>query len=274
MKALQVAGGKMQDLVGEEASKGWNLLGDKYPELKNALGGEGEELKKLTEKHGPEARQIATDFYTQASALVAKGGFNSETYESVSKLLKEKKDQVAKFSQKAGKDAWDSSSKAASPFLEKMPDVKQLLDENLDKVSGYVGEDRVKIVKDVYAELADIGKSNKSVEEKTKLAKKLVEEKLGTTSQFASVAQDKASDLVGGGRKWLESAVPGLGGMTKVFDEVDIKALKELASKRGEDGEKLLNSTYEEIKQILSKKSEEAKKLAEKSAAEAKDAKK
>ena len=91
--------------------------------------------------------------------------------------------------------------------------------------------------------------------------------------------------------------------LCKVFDEVDIKAIKELASKRGEDGEKLLNSTYEgkhsrllrsllafyesreltltillsrytEIKQILSKKSEEAKKLAEKSAAEAKDAKK
>ncbi|GAA5827949.1 hypothetical protein JCM5353_007755 [Sporobolomyces roseus] len=274
MKALQAAGGKMQDLIGEEASKGWNLLGDKYPELKNTLGGEAEEFKKLADTHGPEARQIATDFYTQGAAIFAKGGFNSETYESAKKLLAEKKNEITKFSQKAGKDAWETSSKAASPFLEKVPDVKQLLDENLDKVSGYVGEDRVKIVKDVYAELADIGKSNKSVEEKTKLAKELVESKLGKSSQFASVVGDKANDLVGGGKKWLESAVPGLGGMTKVFDEVDIKALKELASKRGEDGEKLLNSTYEEIKQILSKKSEEAKKLAEKSAEEAKSAKK
>lgn len=49
MKALQAAGGKMQDLIGEEASKGWNLLGDKYPELKNTLGGEAEEFKKLAD---------------------------------------------------------------------------------------------------------------------------------------------------------------------------------------------------------------------------------
>ncbi|GAA6021016.1 hypothetical protein JCM11491_005965 [Sporobolomyces phaffii] len=274
LKALQTAAGKMQELVGEEASKGWSLLGEKYPDLKKALGGEGEELKKLTEKHGPEARQIATDFYSQASALVAKGGFNTETYESVKKLLEQKKEEVAKFSQKAGKDAWESSSKAASPFLEKMPDVKQLVDDNLSKVSGYVGEDRVKIVKEVYAELADIGKSDKSVEEKTKLAKKLVEEKLGTTSAFASNAADKATDLAGNAKQWLEGAVPGLGGLTKVFDEVDLKALKELASKRSEDSEKLLNSTYEEIKQILAKKSEEAKKLGSKTVDEAKDAKK
>jgi len=154
-----------------------------------------------------------------------------------------------------------------------MPDIKDLVDENLNKVSGYVGEDRVKIVKEVYSELADIGKSNKSVEEKTKLAKKLVEEKLGTTSAFASTAADKATDLAGNAKQWLEGAT-GLGGLTKVFDEVDIKALKELATKRGEDGEKLLNSTYEEIKQILAKKSEEAKKLGSKTVDEAKDAKK
>lgn len=169
IRALQTAAGKMQDLVGEEASKGWSLIGEKYPDLQKALGGEGEELRKLTEKQyvtltltvsnlerlltltfspfrsGPEARQIATDFYTQASALVTKGGFNTETYESVKKLLEEKKDQIAKFSQKAGSDAWESSSKAASPFLDKMPDVKQLVDDNLSKVSGYVGEDRVKV---------------------------------------------------------------------------------------------------------------------------------
>lgn len=62
-----------------------------------------------------------------------------------SQLLEQKKEEISKFSQKAGKDAWESSSKAASPYLEKMPDVKQLVDDNLSKVSGYVGEDRVKV---------------------------------------------------------------------------------------------------------------------------------
>jgi hypothetical protein len=53
------------------------------------------------------------------------------------------------------------------------------------------------------------------VEEKTKLAKKLVEEKLGTTSAFASTAADKATDLAGNAKQWLEGAT-GLGGLTKV----------------------------------------------------------
>ncbi|GAA5880754.1 hypothetical protein JCM1840_007425 [Sporobolomyces johnsonii] len=261
LKVLQDAAGKVQELVGEEAGKGWEKLGEKYPELKKALGGEGEELGKLTEKHGPEAKQIATDFYSQAAKIVTTGGFNAETYESVKKLLDQKKDELAKFSQKAGSDAWNASSKAAAPMLDKMPDVKQLVDDNLDKVQGYVGEDRVKIVKELYSELAKIGQSDKSVEDKTKAAKKLVEDKLGSTSEFASLGLGKAKDLAGEGKKWLDGLVPGLGGMSKVFEDVDLGALKELAQKRGQDAEKLLNSTYDEIKEVLKKKADEAKKL-------------
>lgn len=270
MKALQEAANKVQNLVGEEASKGWQVLGEKYPELQKSLGSQGEELKKLADKQcvlpslelyllsdfcraktdpafdaticsGPEAQRIATDFYSQSVKLVSTGGFNAETYESVKKLLQEKKDQLAKFSQKAGRDAWDASAKAAGPVLDKMPDVKEALDKNLGKVEGYLGEDRVKvsyssllgkglstgsdmfhgptqIVKEVYAELEKIGKSDKSVEDKTKAAKQLVQDKLGDSSQFKSLgfATEKASDLADSGRKWLEEQVPGLGGLTKV----------------------------------------------------------
>ncbi|CEQ42224.1 SPOSA6832_04035 [Sporobolomyces salmonicolor] len=296
LKVLQEAAGKVQELVGEEAGKGWEKLGEKYPELKKALGGEGDELKKLTEKHGPEAKQIATDFYSQAAKIVTAGGFNAETYESVKKLLEQKKDELAKFSQKAGSDAWSASSKAAGPLLDKMPEVKQVVDDNLSKVQGYVGEDRVKIVKDLYSELTKIGESDKSIEDKTKAAKKLVEDKLGSTSEFASLGLGKAKDLAGEGKKWLDGLVPGLGGMSKcllqeggtlhcgrsrvmrspksraegftcvllthqVFEDVDLGALKELAHKRGQDAEKLLNSTYDEIKEVLKKKADEAKKL-------------
>lgn len=50
MKALQEAATKVQNLVGEEAGKGWQALGEKYPELQKTLGGQGEELKKLADK--------------------------------------------------------------------------------------------------------------------------------------------------------------------------------------------------------------------------------
>lgn len=70
----------------------------------------------------------------------------------------------------------------------------------------------------MYAELEKIGKSDKSVEDKTKAAKQLVQDKLGDSSQFKSLgfATEKASDLTDSGRKWLEEQVPGLGGLTKV----------------------------------------------------------
>lgn len=145
-----------------------------------------------------------------------------------------------------------------------MPDVKEALDKNLSKIEGYVGEDRIKIVKDLYAEVEKIGKSDKSIEEKTKAAKDLVQDKLGDSSQFKALGLDKMQDLSSQGKKWLEQAT-GLTGLTKVhcdasrctspgrkansrltqvFDEVDIKALKDLAQKRGDDAEKIMHETY------------------------------
>ncbi|GJN87162.1 hypothetical protein Rhopal_000107-T1 [Rhodotorula paludigena] len=269
IKSLQQAVDKVQKLVGEEASKGWEKLGEKYPELQKTLGEQGEEFKKLTDKHGPEAQRIATDFYAQSVKIVSKGGFNAETYDAVKKLLAEKKDELSQFSVKAGRDAWDASAKAAGPALDKMPDVKEALDKNLSKIEGYVGEDRIKIVKDLYAEVEKIGKSDKSIEEKTKAAKDLVQDKLGDSSQFKALGLDKMQDLSSQGKRWLEQAT-GLTGLTKVFDEVDIKALKDLAQKRGDDAEKIMHETYAEIKEILQKQAGKAKKLGEETKDEAK----
>ncbi|GAA6018873.1 hypothetical protein JCM10207_000270 [Rhodosporidiobolus poonsookiae] len=269
VNALKVAGDKIQKLVGEEAAKGWEKLGEKYPELKNQLGEQGEELKKLSEKHGPEAQQLLTDFYQKGSKIVAEGGLNAKTFESIKSLLAEKKDELASFSQKAGRDAWESAAKSAGPALEKMPDVKEAFEKNLSKVEGYVGEDRVKVVKDLYSEVSKIASGEGSVEEKTKKAKELVEEKLGESSEFAKLGLSKANDLASQGKKWLESTT-GLGGLSKIFEEVDLKALKKVAEERGDDGKKILEDTYKEIKEVLQKRSQDAKKLAGEAKDEAK----
>ena len=60
-------------------------------------------------------------------------------------MLKEKTAEVREFSQRAGKDAWEASAKNAGPLLDKMPDVRKLVDENVDKLGGVVGEERVKV---------------------------------------------------------------------------------------------------------------------------------
>ncbi|GAA5902699.1 hypothetical protein JCM8208_007044 [Rhodotorula glutinis] len=272
LKALTSAADKVQKLVGEEAEQGWAKLGEKYPELQKTLGDQGVEFKKLADKHGPEAQRLTSDFYQQSVAIVSKGGLNAETYEAVKKLLTEKKNELSKFSVKAGQDAWNASANAAAPVLDKMPDVKEALDKNLSKIEGYVGEDRIKIVKELYAELEKIGKSNKSVEDKTKAAKDLVQDKLGDSSQFKALGLDKVTDLAGEGRKWLDSVVPGMSGLTKVFEDADLKALRDLASKRGDDAQQILEETYGEIKEILKKQSEKAAKVAGETKEEAKSA--
>ncbi|GAA5859359.1 hypothetical protein JCM8547_001999 [Rhodosporidiobolus lusitaniae] len=268
VKALKEAGTKIQKLVGEQASKGWEKLGEQYPELKKNLGEQGAELKELAEKHGPEAQNIMTDFYQKGSKIVAEGGFNAKTYEAVKKLLDEKKDEISQFSQKAGKDAWSSAAKAAGPALDSMPGAKEALEKNLDKLEGYVGEDRIKTVKELYSKVAEIAKQEgKSAEEKAKAATELIEDKIGASSHFASIGlgtvAGKAGDVASQAKAYLEKTT-GLKDVTKIFDNVDLKALQEVATKRGDEGKKLLESTYGEIREVLEKKAKEAKELAEK----------
>lgn len=127
-------------------------------------------------------------------------------------------------------------------------------------------------MKDLYAALDKIGKSGKSTEEMTKDAKKLVESKVGSFKDLKSKAKeagDKAKDLAGESGSSLASyatAIPGLGGLAKacsnqftliikkltlpflwnqIFEGNDLKNLKELAEKHGEDAEKILASTYD-----------------------------
>jgi len=37
---------------------------------------------------------------------------------------------------------------SAQPLLDRLPDVKKLLDQNVENLKGYVGEERVNIIKD------------------------------------------------------------------------------------------------------------------------------
>lgn len=94
---------------------------------------------------GPEARRIALDAYSQASSLVAKGGINAKTLEAIKKLVTEKTDEVSKLAKESGSEAWEASAKAAGPWLEKMPSMRKVVEESLGKVSGLVGEERVKV---------------------------------------------------------------------------------------------------------------------------------
>ena len=59
--------------------------------------------------------------------------------------MTKKQKEITELAQKSGSDAWEASAKAATPFLSKIPDVKELVDTNVGSLKGLVGEDNVKV---------------------------------------------------------------------------------------------------------------------------------
>ena len=103
---------------------------------------------------------------------------------------------------------------------------------------------RVKVVKDLYAQLEKLAKSGKSPEDMATEAKKIVEEKVGSLNEL----KKKAKDVAGGSSSSLltaASAIPGLSGLGKILGGEELAHLKEVAEKHGGDAEKILESTYE-----------------------------
>ncbi|KAM0788058.1 hypothetical protein ACM66B_001230 [Microbotryomycetes sp. NB124-2] len=266
---LTEAATKVQKLIGDESQKLLNTLQDKFPDAGNALAQQYEDLNKLADKHGPEASRIASSFYNDAAAIVSKGGLNAQTLESVQNLLRDKTNEVKDFTQRAGKDAWQASAKSAGPLLDKLPDVKKLVDDNVSKLGNVVGEERAQVVKELYGELEKIGKSGKSLDEMRKDAQKLVESKVGTLEELKKKGAEAGGDLKDQAFKYFESAT-GLTGIGKTIEGIDLQQLRNVAEKHGEEGQKILSSAYDEIREVLKKHGEQAKQVGEQAAQDAK----
>lgn len=53
------------------------------------------------------------------------------------------------------------SSDMFEQMMQKLPDIKKLMDENLSKVEGLIGQDGANKIKDLYAELEKMQKNSK-----------------------------------------------------------------------------------------------------------------
>ena len=142
---------------------------DKHPQLKESVGGSYDELKKLVEQHGPEAKATYDDTVKQVKQIF-KAGVTAASIKQVSDLVQQKTKEVKELGQKAGQDAWNKASKQAKPYLDKMPDVKKALDENMQALIGSGGKD-IQEIYDKVKEVAEKGGNKKSVEDLQNLIK-------------------------------------------------------------------------------------------------------
>lgn len=230
---------KAMSELGELASDSASEILDRHPKLKEQVGGNLDKLKEMTDGYGgEEAKKELEQTYSQIKDVI-KGGFSAGTIAKVKKVIEEKTEKVKKL----GDEAWKKGLEQAKPYLDKNPQVKEMVEKNADTLKqGNVREVFEKVKKAVETE--DLGELKGMVKQAGEKAK---------NSGMGQSIEQYAKMIPGG-----SEIVPQL-----------VK-LKEVAEKRGEQGQGILMGAYDDVKDVLRKRIGEAEKLAEKAKDDAK----
>jgi len=222
---------RIEQLLSLAGDAGEDILNN-HPELKKKLGGSTDQLKQLGQKYGPEAKKQVDETWDQIRDI-AKSGITITSAGKIQQLVQDKIQKIKEM----GEKAFDQGFEQVKPLLEKSPEVKKFVEENMQtlKQSGNMSE-AVQKVKDAV--------NSGSTQD---LQKYVDQAKQGAQS-FGS------SQL----NKWLEM-VPNGGQILP-----QLQKLREVAESRGEEAEQLVKETMAEIKTILDKKSEKAQQIADK----------
>jgi gas vesicle protein len=233
---LQEAMMKIGNLAGDAAEDIMN----NHPELKNKVGGSLDQLKGMGDQYGPEAKKKVDETWKQVQDII-KGGIGIGTADQLRKLIQDKIQEVRKM----GDQAWQKGLEQAKPYLDKSPKVKELIEQNKDKLmQGNLGELWEKVQAAAKSgDMCDIEKFVKETVEKGK---------------------SKAGGM-GGGLEQYFNMIPGGSEIMPKFQQ-----LQEIAEKHGDEAQKLAKDAFKEIQDVLSKKVDEAQKLADKASKDAK----
>jgi cell division septum initiation protein DivIVA len=225
---IEKAASQLKDLAGDSAS---DIL-DNHPGVKEKFGGQVEQLKGMADKLGPEAKKEMDDVWNAVSDAV-KGGFSASSVTKVKQLIEDKTKKI----QQLGDKAWDKGLEQMKPYLDKNPQVKQVIEENAESLKqGNVSEIYEQVKNAVSSgNVDDLKKYVKDAGEKAK------------NSSFGDSFQKYAKMIPGG---------------SEIFPK--LQKLQEVANKRGDEAEKIVKGAYKDIQDVLQKRTEEAEKLAEK----------
>jgi len=223
---------RIAELAGDAAE---DILNN-HPQIKNAVGGSIDQLKSMGDSYGPEAKKQVEETWDQIKDIV-KGGLSADSAIKIKKLVEDKTQQLKKM----GDELWKKGMEQAKPYLDKNPQVKEIVENNADALK-----------KGNFQELYE--KIKQAVESGS----------TGDLEKYVKSAKDKAQEKVGGLDQYAKM-IPGGDQVWSKFGQ-----LQDIAKSKGPEAQKLMEDTVKEIGDILSKKSEQAKKLGEKAKNEAK----
>ncbi|KAL6860916.1 hypothetical protein J3F83DRAFT_747956 [Trichoderma novae-zelandiae] len=239
------AASRAWDVLADLAKKLANLTGDalsdivdNHPQLKEKLGGNIDQLKQMGEQYGPEAKKQVDETWKQIRDIFA-GGLSASSIAKARELIDEKVQQV----QKLGDEAWKKGLEEAKPYLEKSPQVKELLEKNGDALKkGNISE--------LFSKVRDAAKSGDvgSLESYIKQAADKVGGDKGSGSGWASLDKYLSLDKIPQGSEILSK----------------LEEMGRIAQNHKEDGEKLLKETMADIQKVLEDKARKAQEIADK----------
>ncbi|OBZ67209.1 hypothetical protein A0H81_12858 [Grifola frondosa] len=132
MEALRRHIGKLEQVGRKAGNDIFSPLAEKYPRVAERLGGGYEELRTMAERKGPEAKKILDDTMGQVNELLSKG-YSQDALNQARQLIQCKASQVRGLAQSSPQHAWNMAVQQAAPYLDKLPGIKQLLNENTSK---------------------------------------------------------------------------------------------------------------------------------------------
>ena len=211
--------------LGELAAGSASEILDNHPELKEKVGGNIDHLKSMADNYGPEAKKQLDDTYKQVADVI-KGGVSMESINKVRQLIQEKTEQMKKM----GDEAWKKGMEQAKPYLDKNPQVKEIIEKNQDSLkNGNFGE--------LFEQVKNAVSSGKTDQ----------------LQQYVKQAGEKYSKM---------------SGSSGIFDT--LRKLQDVAKDHGKEAEDILKGAYDDIRKILEKRIGEAEKVAAKAGKDAK----
>jgi hypothetical protein len=227
---------KHMERLGQLTSDATGDMLQNHPELKEKVGGNLDQLKQMGEQYGPEAKKQVDETWEQIKDIM-KQDSNSDMVENIHKLVQKNVARV----QKLGDEAFQKALEKSKPYLDKNPQVKDLVEEN----AGALKQGNFE-----------------QLYEKVKSATES-----GNMEDLEKFVKDAANKVKKGNAGGFDQILKNILGSNQVLP--DLQSLQEIAEKYGGEAKTLLDETIQEVSEILSKKADQAKELAKERAKDA-----
>ncbi|CAE6428769.1 unnamed protein product [Rhizoctonia solani] len=259
--------GELGKVAGELSSDAVTPILERHPKLREALGGNWEEFKDFAKQHGPEAKKLYDDTANKIIDTVKSNGVTATSVATIIQIVREKSDEAKRVAEKTGRDAWERARKQAGPALDKMPDIRKLLDENsstLMSVGGGVAAISGSNSREIWDRIKQVADTKGNIsEDKLNELKKFILEKVDAAKSGKGGLKDMADKFSGGGFESMVKMIPG--GEQALDSTPDLRELFKIAQSRSDDAQKLTRETYDDVLKVLKEKAEKAKRLANES---------